>query len=139
MSELERCTITIDGRLLKRFDALLERKGYSSRSEGLRDLVRDTLVQDDWGSASAKVVATVTIVYNHHQRELAERLDHLQHHHTAIVVSKTHVHLDEDNCLEVIILRGKSAQVRALAERLIAVRGVKHGKVVWTTAGQGVW
>lgn len=131
--------MTVDARLMERFDQLLERKGYPSRSEGLRDLIRNAIVEDDWGAPDATAAATVTIVYNHHQSDLAERLDHLQHHHLELVVSKTHVHLDAENCLEVIILRGACEAVRSLAERLIAERGVKHGKVVFTTSGQGVW
>lgn len=139
MSDLERCTITVDGRLLARYDKLLKRHGYASRSEGIRDLIRNALVDEDWGSPDALVAATVTLVYDHHQRELTERLDRHQHQHVTDVVSKTHVHLDAEHCLEVVILRGKSKDVRNLAEHLVAERGVKHGKIVFTTAGPGVW
>jgi CopG family nickel-responsive transcriptional regulator len=128
----------MDARLLDKFDALIERKGYANRSEAIRDLIRAQLVEEQWRDATGKVAATVTLVYDHHSRQVADRLADLQHHHHDLVVSATHVHLDNDNCLEVVILRGMARAVRALADELIACKGVKHGKAVLTTEGKDI-
>jgi CopG family nickel-responsive transcriptional regulator len=128
----------MDARLLDKFDALIERKGYANRSEAIRDLIRAQLVEEQWREATGKVAATVTLVYDHHSRQVADRLADLQHHHHDLVVSATHVHLDNDNCLEVVILRGLARAVRALADELIACKGVKHGKAVLTTEGKDI-
>lgn len=130
---LERFGVSMDAALLARFDELLERKGYVSRSEGLRDLVRRALVADAWGDDERQVLAAVTIVYDHHQRDLTNALLDLQHDAEAEIVCTTHVHLDHHHCLEVILCRGRANQVRGLADRLIGLRGVKHGDV--TMAG----
>ena len=136
MNELARYSVSMDARLLEQFDRLIEARGYANRSEAVRDLIRNALVEEEWASASQRVAATVTIVYHHHQSGVVERLGDIQHHHVGIVVSSTHVHLDNDNCLEVVILRGRSREVRALAEELIAIKGVIHGKVALTTEGK---
>lgn len=133
-----RYTVSMDARLLDKFDALIERKGYANRSEAIRDLIRAQLVEEQWREATGKVAATVTLVYDHHSRQVADRLADLQHHHHDLVVSATHVHLDNDNCLEVVILRGMARAVRALADELIACKGVKHGKAVLTTEGKDI-
>ncbi|MBK7494062.1 MAG: nickel-responsive transcriptional regulator NikR [Candidatus Omnitrophica bacterium] len=138
MARMERYTITIPEDLLARYDSLIQSQGYTNRSEAIRDLVRDALIEEEWADASEKVAATVTLVYDHHFAELAHRLTDLQHHHAGLVVVSTHIHLDNDNCLEVIILRGRCGEVRALAEKMIALRGVKHGKVVHTTEGSRI-
>jgi CopG family nickel-responsive transcriptional regulator len=135
---MERYTITIQEDLLERFDESIRKKGYKNRSEAFRDLVRDSLVEEEWAEETQKVAATVTLVYNHHIPELSHKLTDLQHHHGKIVQAATHIHLDDENCLEVIILRGICKQVRHLAEKLISVRGVKHGKIVHTTEGDKI-
>jgi CopG family nickel-responsive transcriptional regulator len=129
----------MDERLLGKFDAHIVRKGYSNRSEAIRDLIRDSLVEEEWGKAKEKVAATVTLVYDHHASDLSDRLTEIQHHHGGLVVASTHVHLDNDNCLEVVILRGKSKAVRSLSENLIALKGIKHGKAIFTTEGRQLW
>ncbi|MFP4380560.1 MAG: nickel-responsive transcriptional regulator NikR [Candidatus Sumerlaeia bacterium] len=141
MSELERFTISMDGRLLERFDTRNARKGYSNRSESIRDLVRKCLVEEEWEAASegSKVAATVTLVFDHHKRELSSQLTETQHRHSDAVVASTHVHLDNDNCLEVVILRGRLAELRHLADHLLAMKGVKHGQAVFTTEGKGLF
>lgn len=138
MSSLARYTITIDERLLERFDRFIAAHGYSNRSEAIRDLIRDALVEDEWVQGGGKVAATVTLVYEHHSN-VAERLADAQHHHFGIVVSATHVHLDNEHCLEVIILRGRAQEVRSLADSLIATKGVKHGKAVFTTEANDLY
>jgi len=134
MSELRRFGVSIEGPLLDRFDRLIAEKGYRNRSEALRDLIRDRMVEEDW-TRNAEVIGTVTLVYNHHVRELTERLNELQHHHYGQVLSSLHVHLDEENCLEVIVVRGSAGDVSELADHLIGTRGVKHGKLVASTTG----
>jgi len=138
MSNLERFTISMDRRLLAQFDQLNAKAGYANRSEAIRDLIRDRLVSEKWRAPSktAHAAATVTIVYDPHTGDLAERLNHLQHHHGDVVVSTLHVHLRDHSCLETIVLRGAANKVKNLADQLIAVKGVKHGKAVLTVEGE---
>ena len=136
MSELERFGVSMDGKLLAEFDRRIARAGYASRSEALRDMVRDYLVEREWESGGDVVVGTVTIVYDHHQREVESALTELQHEHHEATACTTHVHLDPHNCLEVVVVRGTADQVRRIAEHLISLRGVKHGKLVCTTTGR---
>jgi CopG family nickel-responsive transcriptional regulator len=130
MSVLERVSLAIEKRLIERFDALIERHGKANRSEAIRDLIRKHLIEEDVTAGRGEVVGTVTIVYDHHKRELAERLVGAGHSHHEHVLASMHVHLDETNCLEVIALRGRAKDVRHLAEHLIGMKGVKHGKLV---------
>jgi CopG family nickel-responsive transcriptional regulator len=132
MSELVRFGVAMDAELLSRFDAHLEKKGYSTRSEALRDLVRAELVEAH-ASHGGNVVGTLTLVYDHHVRELSERLNEIQHDLGERVVSTLHVHLDHDHCLEVIVLRGPSAALKNAADRILATKGVAHGKLTLTT------
>jgi CopG family nickel-responsive transcriptional regulator len=130
MSDLERVSLAIETQLIERFDALIERDGKANRSEAIRDLIRNRLIEDEVTSGRSEVVATVTIVYDHHKRELAERLVSTGHSHHEHVLASMHVHLDEVNCLEVVALRGRAKDVRHLAEHMIGMKGVKHGKLV---------
>src|SRR5215469_4693803 len=127
MSELSRIGVAIDSELLEKFDELISRKGYTNRSEAFRDLIRDELVAKQWESPESNVVGTVTLVYDHHVRLLNEKLTDMQHDHHRMVLSTLHVHLDHDNCLEVLVVKGKARQVEKLAESLISTKGVKHG------------
>jgi CopG family nickel-responsive transcriptional regulator len=133
MSDLERVSLAIEKQLIERFDALIERDGKANRSEAIRDLIRNRLIEDEVTSGRSEVVATVTIVYDHHKRELAERLVSTGHSHHEHVLASLHVHLDEVNCLEVVALRGRAKDVRHLAEHMIGMKGVKHGKLVLST------
>lgn len=135
MSELMRFGVSMEARLLKQFDDLIGRKGYRNRSEAVRDLVRNALVEDRWGRDDEAVVGTVTIVYDHHTRELAEKLTEHQHSHHDAVISALHVHLDTHFCLEVVVVKGTAGEVRRIADELIGTRGVVHGKLVSTTTG----
>ena len=138
MAEITRLSISIDERLLERFDTLTREKGYFNRSEAIRDLIRDFLVQEEWDAGEEETMGVVTLVFDHHVRELASHLTDLQHHSHEQVVSTLHIHLDHDNCLEVIIVRGKSREIRSLADRLIGTRGVKHGRLTMATSGKGL-
>ena len=130
MSELERVSLAIEKHLIERFDALVARDGKANRSEAIRDLIRSRLIEEEVAAGQGEVVATVTIVYDHHKRELAERLVSAGHDHHEHVLASMHVHLDESNCLEVTALRGRFKEVRHLAEHMIGMKGVKHGKLV---------
>jgi len=136
MESLIRFGVSISQGLLARFDTLLHAKGYDNRSEAIRDLVRRYLVEHEWEHGEKETIGTLTILYNHHVRELSDRLDHLQHDHHDNVISTLHVHLDKDNCLEVLVLKGKADAIRALADQLIGVKGVKHGQLVMTSMGK---
>jgi CopG family nickel-responsive transcriptional regulator len=127
---MERITMSIDERLAGEFDALIARRGYSSRSEAMRDLLRREVEANRIAyEARSHCVANLSYIYNHHERELAERLTEAQHEHHDLVVSAMHVHLDHDHCLESVILKGPTAAVRAFASRTQAERGVRHGQV----------
>ena len=133
---LTRFGISLDRVLLERFDRLIDKKSYSSRSEAIRDLIRDSLVMQEWESATVETVGTITIVYSHDTRELTDILMDLQHLYFHSIISSMHIHLDEHNCLEVIVVRGKAKDIKAIADRLIGTRGVKHGKLTVTTTGK---
>lgn len=136
MAGITRFGVSLDGTLLKRFDRLIERKGYGNRSEAIRDLIRETLVREQWEFGTDEAVGTITLVYDHETRDLADKLTDLQHAHYETIVSTLHVHLDAHNCLEVLVLRGKAAGLKEIADRLIGTRGVKHGTFSATTEGK---
>jgi CopG family nickel-responsive transcriptional regulator len=138
MSTLSRIGVAIDAELLARFDDLIARRGYTNRSEAFRDLIRDELVTETAEAPESAVVGTVTLVYDHHVRMLSEKLNDMQHDAYHNVLSTLHVHLDHDNCLEVLVLRGTAAAVRRLADALISTKGVKHGRLTITTSGAGL-
>jgi CopG family nickel-responsive transcriptional regulator len=135
---IERIGISLEAELLAQFDQLIEQKGYVNRSEAVRDLIRDTLVQREWSEAggSTEQVAVVTLVYDHDSSSLAQKLAHIQHENHRAVVSALHVHMDEHNCLEVLVLRGRAREVLRMGEGLVSTKGVKYGKLVPATTGQ---
>lgn len=133
--DLTRIAISLDKKLIDRFDGFTAEKGYTNRSEAIRDLIRDALVGQEW-EADQEVVGTITLVYNHHTRELSDTLNDLQHHFYHAIISNLHVHLDEHNCLEVMVVRGKSSVVKKIADRMIGTKGVVHGKLSMATTGK---
>lgn len=135
MSSLIRTAISLDRELLEEFDRIIEQKGYGSRSEAIRDLVRDLSVKSEI-ARNKVIVATLTLVYDHHQHQLSEQLIEAQHQYGGKVLATTHVHLDARNCLEVIILKGRGAEIQHFADHLLSLRGVKHGKLVMTAVGR---
>jgi len=136
MSSIMRFGVSVDSSLIKEFDALISRKGYATRSEAIRDMIRDTLVEQEWEAGKQETVGTITIVYNHHTRELEHALTDMQHKSFHHIISTLHVHLDAHNCLEVLVVKGKSYGIKRIADRLIGTRGVKHGKLTMTTTGK---
>jgi len=133
MSGLCRIGVAIDGDLLDQFDALLARQGYPNRSEAFRDLIRDALVREQVSDPESESVGTLTLVYDHHVRQLADKLTDLQHDHYREIISTLHVHMDHDNCLEVLVLRGRAGAIQQIADRLISTKGVKHGRLTLTS------
>ena len=139
MGKLVRFGVAMDEDLLVKFDELVARRGQvTNRSEAVRDLVRDALVESQWEESDEEIVGTVTMVFDHHAYNLSDKLDDLQHAHFRNIIVATHVHLDAHNCLEVLIIRGSNKEVRLIADELLGTRGVKHGKLVTTTTGTQV-
>ena len=127
---MERFTISLDEALAQQFDALIAARGYSSRSEAVRDLIRGAIEGDrQRDPPSGHCVGNLSYVFNHHQRELAERLTGLQHEHHDLTVAAMHSHMDHENCLESVILKGPTAAVRQFADALMAQSGVRHGQL----------
>ena len=137
MGELSRIGVAIDSDLLASFDSLIGARGYTNRSEAFRDLIRDELVRKHSENPDAEVVGTVTLVYDHHQRMLGDKLTDVQHASFHHILSTLHVHLDHDNCLEVIVVRGPAREVQRISDALISTRGVKHGRLTMTASGVG--
>ena len=135
MSDLVRFGVSIDERLLQRFDALVAEMSYVNRSEALRDLIRNALVEDQWKAGDTEAIGTVTLVYDHRAHDLADKLTDHQHSHHEEIVSTLHVHLDARYCLEVIVLRGVARELKHIADGHIGTKGVKHGTFVATTTG----
>lgn len=132
MSNIVRIGVSVEEHLLERFDRLLDGRKIGNRSEALRDLIRDHLIESELEEDNI-AIGTVTIIYDHHKRTLSSGLTSLQHEHTHHVISSMHVHIDDRHCLEVIVLKGRIGEVRLLAERLIGAKGVLHGKLVATS------
>ena len=138
-NDLMRFSVAMPENLLMQFDQLVAKRGLSkNRSEVIRDLVREALVEEECAVLGREVMGTLTIVYNHHATDLQNKLHEIQHRYLDAIVSSMHVHLDADNCLEVIVLRGESGDVRDIANILLGVRGVKNGKLVTTTTGHNL-
>jgi CopG family nickel-responsive transcriptional regulator len=138
---LERVGISLEDILLEQFDGLIRRRGYENRSEAIRDMIREKLVEDEWSDgarADQEKVAVVMLVYDHDSPTLSQKLAHVQHENHRSVVSALHVHLDAHNCLEVLILRGKASEILAMGENLVSTRGVMFGRVMPATTGKSL-
>ena len=138
MSRVRRFGVSIEQALLAQFDRVCARKGYTNRSEALRDLIRESLVREQWNLGTDEAVGTVTLVYSHDVPDLTDKLTDLQHEHYKQIVSTLHVHLDPHHCLEVLVLRGRAKDLKAMADRLIGTRGVKHGTFSATAEGRAL-
>lgn len=137
MSNTVRFAISLDRELMESFDRAIDKQGYVNRSEAVRDLIRDSLVTQDWDEKE-EAIGTITLVYNHHRYSLSEELNDKQHQHHGLIISSMHLHLDHDNCLEIIAVKGKGNKIRQLADSLISIKGVKHGKLTLSTAGKEI-
>jgi CopG family nickel-responsive transcriptional regulator len=138
MTELIRFGVSISEDLLEQFDKLIVQKGCNNRSEAIRDLIRNQLVELEWDNDEEEVAGTITLIYNHHVRGLSDLLLELQHNYYQLILSTMHLHLDHHNCLEVLAIKGTAGKVRQFAERLISVKGVKHGKLTITSTGKNL-
>ncbi|ACJ15635.1 hypothetical nickel responsive regulator [Thermococcus onnurineus NA1] len=134
--KITRFGVSVPDELLEKFDRIIEEKGYVNRSEAIRDLMRDFIVRHEWEEGDREVAGTITIVYNHDEADVVKELLELQHDYVDEIVSSLHVHMDEHNCLEVVVVKGKAGRIKEIAERLISLKGVKHGKLVMTTTGR---
>jgi len=129
MSRIERIGVSLDKELLSLFDRLIAKQGYPNRSEAIRDLIRARLSEEELAKPTTEAVAGVFLVYDHHSTKLSQKLVNLQHDHLLHVITSTHVHLDNDNCLEAVILKGKVKEIQKLADRMTSLRGVKLSRV----------
>jgi CopG family nickel-responsive transcriptional regulator len=135
MGKTVRFGVSLDEKLMIDFDELIEQKRYTNRSEAIRDLIRASLVENKCESDD-DAIGTVTLIFNHHVRDLSDKLTEHQHAHHDQIISALHVHLDAHNCLEVLIVRASAKEIKQIADELIGVKGVKHGKLVMTTTGK---
>ncbi len=135
MSKIKRFGVSINENLLYAFDELIAKENYNNRSDAIRDLIREKLILASWEDDEKDVVGTITIIYDHHSSDISENLVHIQHDDYKSVISTTHIHLDEHNCLEVLIVNGKSNKIKQIAENLLRAKGVKHGKLSMAVKG----
>lgn len=128
MSELTRFGVSIEGTLLKEFDQLIKKKGYANRSEAIRDIIRESLIAEDVTHPDIRGTGTINIVFNHHKAHLSDKLTHLQHDSKLHIYSTTHIHLDKELCLEIIVLSGKLAEIRTFGDQIAALKGVLNSQ-----------
>ena len=138
MSKIQRFGVSLDKDLLSDFDFYIKERKYTNRSEAIRDVIRKSLAANEWKKSNKVVAGIITFVYDHHQRELTNKLIHIQHEYHNIVISNQHIHLDHHNCLEVIITKGKSIKIKELFDSLNSIRGVREGSLVSTTTGKNI-
>jgi CopG family nickel-responsive transcriptional regulator len=137
MSNLIRFGVSLDKELLKQFDSLIQSQNYSNRSEAIRDLIRESLVKKEWEKGE-EVAGCITLVYNHHQRELVSVIMDIQHKFHKLIISTQHIHLDHDNCLEIVVVKGKPNKVAQLSQQLKSTRGVKFCSLSMATTGKKI-
>jgi CopG family nickel-responsive transcriptional regulator len=135
MSDIIRFGVSLEKKLLEKFDRLIKEKKYPNRSEAIRDLIRENLVKREWIEGK-EVAGTITLVFDHHKKELMNTLTDIQHDFHTLIISSQHIHLDHDNCLEIIVVRGKPTEVRELTDKLRATKGVKYGALSIATTGK---
>jgi len=133
---VERFTVSVPAALLRRFDGMVNQKGYENRSQAIADQMRDALVEHQQEYGSGEIAGTITLLYDHHKQHVQATLTDIQHDHHEVIVSTLHVHLDHHNCLEVLVVRGQAKTVKKIADELIAAKGVKHGKLTVTSTGK---
>ena len=138
MSVMVRFGISLEKELLDSFDKCIKKQNYLQRSEAIRDLIREELVKEEWSDKKKQVAGTISLVYDHHKRELSSQLMNIQHDYHENIVSTQHIHLDHDNCLEVIVVKGKSNEVENLYKKLKTIRGIKHTTVSRATTGKTI-
>jgi len=130
--KITRFGVSIKPELLDKFDKIIKKKGYNNRSEAIRDIIRKSLVKEDTIAPDSEVMGTLTMIYDHHEGTLTNKLLDLQHEHHNEILSTTHIHVDHHNCLEVLVLKGKTGEINKLADNIKALKGIKHGELVIT-------
>lgn len=135
MNKITRFGVSLETELLDSFDNLINKLGYKKRSEAIRDMMRERLVIEEWKDEEKETVGILGLVYSHETRELTETLIRIQHQRLDLILSSTHIHLDHHNCLEVVIMKGKSLLIKKISDELLSTRNVKHGKLIMTTTG----
>lgn len=133
MDNTKRFGVSVPPDLLEKFDEKIDEKMYSNRSEAIRDLIRDFLVEEKWGSSDEEVYGSLTLVYDHEKKGIADKLTEIQHEDHTHIVSTMHIHLDKHNCMETMAIKGGSQDIKNIADRLISTKGVKHGKLMMTS------
>ena len=137
MSELVRFGVSLEKKLLDKFDNFIRERNYTNRSEALRDMIRQELVKKEWVEGE-DVAGAITLIYEHHRKDLLGRITDIQHNHQQVIISTQHIHLDHDNCLEIVAVRGNPAEVQRLADMLKSIKGVKHGILNMSSTGKGI-
>ena len=132
MEKITRFGVSIEPDLLKKFDKVIKKKGYRNRSEAIRDIIRENLIAEKIEDPNSEAIGTFTMIYDHHAGNLTDRLLDLQHHHYKEILTTTHIHVDHDNCLEVLVLKGKTGNIQKLADHVKSLKGIKHGELVIT-------
>lgn len=138
MQKLTRFSLSIESDLLKQFEDQISKKRYKNRSQAISDLIKKSLVQAEWGSGKKEVVGIITLVYDHHQRTILNKLLNLQHHYHKVIISTTHVHLDKESCLEVLIVKGKPNIIKIIVDDLTSIKGMKYTGLSTATTGRGL-
>lgn len=133
MSDTTRFGVSVPTDLMEKFDEKIEKKMYTNRSEAIRDLIRDFLVKEKWEESDEEVYGSLTLIYDHEKKGISDKLTEIQHEDHTHIVSTMHIHLDEHNCMETMAIKGKSKDVRKIADRLKSTKGVKHGKLMMTS------
>ena len=137
MSELVRFGVSLEKKLLDKFDNFIRERNYTNRSEALRDMIRQELVKKEWVEGE-DVAGAITLIYDHHRKDLLGRITDIKHNHQQVIISTQHIHLDHDNCLEIVAVRGNPAEVQRLADMLKSIKGVKHGILNMSSTGKGI-
>jgi len=137
MAEVFRFGVSLEKVLLDKFDQLIKAKNYDNRSEAFRDLIRQELIKKEW-QQNKEIAGAITLIYGHHKRELVNKLTDIQHNFQNVIISTQHIHLDHDNCLEIVAVKGNPKEAQELADTLKSVKGVKHGTLSMSSTGKGI-
>jgi len=138
MEKVKRFGVSIENSLLEKFDTHIESKNYKNRSEAIRDLIREKLVEEEWSKKDEEVAGAIILVYDHHKRELVDKLIDVQHDYSDLIISSQHIHLDHDNCLEIIVVKGRIRKIQQLESKLKSTKGVKHSLLTKSTLGKNL-
>jgi CopG family nickel-responsive transcriptional regulator len=132
MERITRFGVSIDPNLLQKFDKIIKKRGYTNRSEAIRDMIRENIITQKIENSNADAIGTLTMIYDHHSGNITNKLLDVQHQHHREILTTTHIHVDHDNCLEVLVLKGKSGNIKKLADHIKSLKGITHGELVIT-------